>query len=263
LLNNLRGVYTVWYRDLLRFYHDKMRMLSSITLPLLFLFVFGSGLRSSIGGLGGDIDYAQFMFPGIIGMTVLMSSFMGGIGIVWDREFGFLKEVLVAPVSRASVALGKTMGTATVALLQGIIILLISPIVGISLDFLTILQMIPLMLLVAVSLGSLGVLIATRIKSMEAFQGVMQLLMFPMIFLSGVFFPLQGLPGWMSVLVKLNPATYGVYPLRLVMLGPEAQESFGIVLFGHQVTLWEDIFLLALFSVIMITLGMWSFGHQD
>jgi len=263
LLANLIGVYTVWYRDLLRFWYDKMRLVSSISLPLLFLFVFGSGLRSSMGDMGGNVDYAQFMFPGIIGMSVLMSSFMGGVSIVWDREFGFLKEVLVAPVSRASVAMGKTLGTATVAVLQGIILLMLAPLVGISLDVLTVLKLLPLMLLVAVSLGSMGVFMATRIKSMEAFQGVMQLLMFPMVFLSGVFFPLQGLPEWMGIIVKINPATYGVYPLRLVMLGPEARDAFGIVLWGHTVTIWEDIIILALFGALMLTLAMWSFGHQD
>ena len=124
-------------------------------------------------------------------------------------------------------------------------------------------ELLPLMLLVAVSLGSLGVFMATRIKSMEAFQGVMQLLMFPMVFLSGVFFPLQGLPEWMGIIVKINPATYGVYPLRLVMLGPEARDAFSIVLWGHTVTIWEDIIILALFGALMLTLAMWSFGHQD
>ncbi|MEE9583318.1 MAG: ABC transporter permease, partial [Dehalococcoidales bacterium] len=122
-MNHLRAVYTIWYRDILRFWHDKMRMVSSIVFPLLFLFIFGSGLSRSIGSISPGVDFIQFMFPGIIGMTVLMSSFMSGISVVWDREFGFLKEVLVAPISRASVAIGKTLGSATIALLQGVLIL--------------------------------------------------------------------------------------------------------------------------------------------
>ena len=263
MLNALRGVYTIWYRELLRFWRNKMRMLTSIAMPLLFLFVFGSGLRDSMGNLGGGVDFIQFMFPGIIGMSVLMSAFMGGISIVWDREFGFLKEVLVAPVNRGAVAFGKTLGTATVALLQGCILLFLTPVVGIKTDFVTIISMIPLMFLMAVSLGSLGVVIATRIKSMEAFQGVMQLLMFPMIFLSGAFFPLNNVPTWMGVLVKLNPATYGIFPLRWVLLGPEAQQAYGITLFGHSLTLWEDVALLTAFTALMIVLGMWSFSHQE
>ena len=262
-MKNLRGVYTIWYRDILRFWHDKMRMAGSITFPLLFLFVFGSGLSARMGSLGPGIDFVQFMFPGIIGMTVLMSSFMAGVSVVWDREFGFLKEVLVAPISRASVAIGKTLGAATVALFQGMIILLLAPLIGISFSAWTILALLPLMLLLAVSMGSLGILLATRIRSMEAFQAVMQMLMFPMVFLSGVFFPLEGLPSWMNVIVKLNPATYGIAPIRQVVLGTTPGSTFAISLFGHTLSLWENIALLAVFGAVMILLAMWSFSHQE
>ncbi len=262
-MNNLRGVYTIWYRDILRFWHDKMRMISSITFPLLFLFVFGSGLSARMGFLSPGVDFTQFMFPGIIGMTVLMSSFMAGISVVWDREFGFLKEVLVAPISRASVAVGKTLGAATVALFQGILILLFAPLIGVSLSVGTVLALLPLMLLLSISMGSLGILLATRIRSMEAFQAVMQMLMFPMVFLSGVFFPLQGLPVWMSILVKLNPATYGIAPIRQVMLGAPPDSPFAINLLGHTMSLWDNIAVLAVFGVIMILLAMWSFSSQE
>jgi len=262
-MNNLRGIYTIWYRDILRFWHDKMRMISSITFPLLFLFVFGSGLSARMGFLSPGVDFTQFMFPGIIGMTVLMSSFMAGISVVWDREFGFLKEVLVAPISRASVAVGKTLGAATVALLQGILILLFAPLIGISLSVGTVLALLPLMFLLSASMGSLGILLASRIRSMEAFQAVMQMLMFPMVFLSGVFFPLQGLPVWMSILVKLNPATYGIAPIRQVMLGASPDSPFTINLLGHTMSLWDNIIVLAVFGVIMILLAMWSFSSQE
>ena len=262
-MNSLRGVYTIWYRDILRFWHDKMRMISSITFPLLFLFVFGSGLSASMGLLGPGIDFTQFMFPGIIGMTVLMSSFMAGISVVWDREFGFLKEVLVAPINRASVAVGKTLGAATIALLQGTVILILAPVIGISLSGWTVLKLLPLMFLLAVSLGSLGVLLATRIKSMEAFQAVTQMLLFPMVFLSGVFFPLKGLPAWMNILVKINPATYGIDPIRQVILGAPPDSPFGITLFGHTMSLWQDVAILAVFGVAMLLLAMWSFSHQE
>ena len=262
-MKNLRGVYTIWYRDILRFWHDKMRMAGSITFPLLFLFVFGSGLSSRMGSLGPGVDYVQFIFPGIIGMTVLMSSFMAGISVVWDREFGFLKEVLVAPISRASVAIGKTLGAATVALLQGMIIILLAPLIGVSFSAWTILALLPLMFLLAVSMGSLGILLATRIRSMEAFQAVMQMLMFPIVFLSGVFFPLEGLPAWMNVVVKINPATYGIAPIRQVVLGTTAGSTFAINLFGHTLSLWENIALLAVFGTVMIFLAMWSFSHQE
>jgi ABC-2 type transport system permease protein len=262
-MNNLRGVYTIWYRDILRFWHDKMRMISSIALPLLFLIVFGSGLSSRMGLLGPGIDFAQFIFPGIIGMTVLMSSFMAGVSLVWDREFGFLKEVLVAPISRISVAVGKALGAATIAMLQGIIILLFAPLIGVSLSVWTVLALLPLMFLLAASMGSLGILLATRIRSMEAFQAVMQMLMFPMIFLSGVFFPMEGLPVWMSVLVKINPATYGIAPIRQVVLGTSPGSSFDINVLGHTMSLWDNIAVLTIFGAVMILLAVWSFGSQE
>ena len=238
-------------------------MIGSITFPLLFLFVFGSGLSARMGFLGPGIDFTQFMFPGIIGMTVLMSSFMSGVSVVWDREFGFLKEVLGAPISRASIVVGKTLGSATIALLQGGLILLFAPLIGVSLSAWTVLLLLPLMLLLSASMGSLGILLATRIRSMEAFQAVMQMLMFPMIFLSGVFFPTEGLPTWMSILVKINPATYGVAPIRQVMLGTSLDASFSLTLFGHTMSLWDNIIVLAVFGMIMILLAMWSFSNQE
>jgi len=264
-MKNILGIYTIWYRDLLRFWHDKMRMLGSIMMPLLFLFVFGSGLGSRMGmmGSGSGFDFIQFLYPGIIGMTVVMTSFMSGISLVWDREFGFLKEVLVAPISRISVAIGKTLGAATVALLQGAIILLLAPLIGVSLSVGTVLALLPLMFLLAVVMGSMGIFLATRIKSMEAFQAVMQMLMFPMIFLSGVFFPVDGLPSWMSVLVKLNPVTYGIAPIRQVVLGTALDSSFDISLFGHTMTIWDNIAVLAAFGITMLLLAMWAFGNQE
>jgi len=261
-MNQLRGIYTIWYRDILRFWHDRMRLLGSVTFPLLFLFVFGSGLSARMGMLGEGFDFTQFMYPGIIGMTVLMSSFMSGVSLVWDREFGFLKEVLVAPISRAAVATGKTLGSATIALIQGVLILAFAPLIGVSLSIGTVLALVPLMFLLAMSLGSFGVLLATRIRSMEAFQATMQMLMFPMVFLSGAFFPLQGLPQWMNVLVKVNPATYGIAPIRQVILGAAPDAIYSISLFGHALTLWNEIGILAAFGAAMILLAIWSFGNQ-
>ena len=262
-MNHLRGIYTIWYRDILRFWHDKMRMVGSIIFPLLFLFIFGSGLSGSMGSLAPGVDFTQFMFPGIIGMTVLMNSFMSGVSVVWDREFGFLKEVLVAPISRTSVAIGKTLGSTTIAMLQGAIILLFAALIGVSLSASTLLVLIPLMLLLAASMSSMGILLATRIKSMQAFQVVMQMLMFPMIFLSGVFFPVEGLPAWMNVLVKINPATYGIAPIRQVILGTTADSPLGITVLGHTMSLWDNVAVVAVFGIVMTLLAMWSFGHQE
>jgi ABC-2 type transport system permease protein len=238
-------------------------MFTSLVFPILLLFVFGTGLRGSIGIIGGGIDFIQFMFPGIIGMSVLVGSFMTGVSVVWDREFGFLKEVLVAPISRVSVALGKTFGSATVATIQGLVILVFAPVVGVSLSPVTILLLVPLMFLLAASMGSLGILLASRIRSMEAFQAIMQMLMFPMAFLSGVFFLLEGLPPWMNILVKINPATYGITPIRQVVLGSSPELPYNIILFGHVMSIWENVGVIAAFGVIMTILAMWSFGRQE
>ncbi|MEE9520146.1 MAG: ABC transporter permease [Dehalococcoidales bacterium] len=262
-MNNLRGVYTIWYRDLIRFWHDKIRMVGSLAMPFLFLFVFARGLSASMMPVGSGTDFTQFMFPGVIGMAVLIGSFMGGVSVVWDREFGFLKEVLVAPISRASVAVGKTLGAATIALLQGSLILSFAPLVGVSLSVQTVLMVLPLMFLLAASMGSFGVLMATRIRTIEAFYAVTQMLMFPMVFLSGAFFPLRGLPGWMNVLMKINPATYGITPIRQVILGASPESPFGITLFGHTMSLWNNVAVLAVFGVIATLLAIWSFTNQE
>lgn len=262
-MNSFLGVYTMWYRDILRFWHDKARMLSALLFPVFFLFMFGSGLQGSIGMMSGGINFTQFMYPGIIAMSVLMGSFMSGVSIVWDREFGFLKEVLVAPIGRISVALGRTLGSATVATIQGIMILVLAPFIDVSLTVWMVLALIPLTFLLAASMGSMGILLASRIKSTEAFQAIMQMLMMPMMFLSGVFFPMQNLPSWMSFLVKVNPASYGVASIRQVMLGTGANPMFDMTLFGHTMTIWENIAILAAFGFIMIMLAMWSFGRQE
>jgi len=240
-----------------------MRMVTTLAFPLLFLVVFGSGLSGTMGMLAPGVDFSKFIFPGIIGMTVLISSFMSGVSVVWDREFGFLKEVLVAPISRVAVVAGKTLGGATIALIQGIIILLFAPIFGLTLSPEILLKLLPVMFLVACALSAMGILLASRIKSMEAHQAVMQLLMFPMIFLSGVFFPVNNVPAWMNVLVKINPATYGIDPIRQLILGTEPASALGITIFGHTMSIGEDLMIVAAFGVVMVVLAMWSFSTQE
>jgi len=262
-VNNLRGIYTIWYRDLLRFRRDRMRLAMSLAFPLLFLVVFGSGLGGSMGMLAPGVNFSKFMFPGIIGMTVLLTSFMSGVSVVWDREFGFLKEVLVAPISRVAVAAGKTLGGATIALIQGTLILIFAPIFGIMFSWEVLSRLLPVMFLVACALSAMGIFLASRIKSMEAHQAVMQLLMFPMVFLSGVFFPVNNLPAWMNVLVKINPATYGIDPIRRLVLGAETTSELGVTVFGHTMSIGEDLMIVAAFGVVMVVLAMWSFGSQE
>jgi len=262
-MKNLRGIYIIWYRDMVRFRRDKLRMVGAITLPLLFLIVFGSGLGGTMGMLAPGVNFVRFIFPGIVGMTVLMTSFTAGVSVVWDREFGFLREVLVAPISRVAVVAGKTLGGATIALIQGIVVLLFAPVFGVSFAPLVLLKLLPVMFLVACVLSAMGILLASRIKSMEAHQVVMQLLMFPMIFLSGVFFPVNNLPSWMGVLVKINPVTYAIDPFRQLVLGEQTSELFRVTVFGHTMSIADDLMVVAAFGVIMVVLAMWSFNTQE
>ncbi|MDO8490704.1 MAG: ABC transporter permease [Dehalococcoidia bacterium] len=264
------AIYTIWYRDMLRFWRNKTRMLGSIMFPLVFLAVFGSGLSRSMGMLAPGVDFAKFMFPGIIGMTVVMSGFMSGISMVWDREFGFLKEVLVAPISRVAVAGGKTLAGATIATVQSIIIMALAPLVGVTLTPLVVIELLGLTFLVALMVSSMGILISSRIKSMEAFQVVMQMVTFPMMFLSGVFFPVNNVPDWLAVLVRLNPASYAIDPIRQTVLqtvqlppGVPGLSSLGLTVFGHTMTVWEDVGVVAVLAAVLIAAAMWSFSIQD
>jgi len=253
--------YTLWLREVKRFFRLKSRFIGTMGMPLFFLVFLGMAPIRLPNNPEGS--YISFLAPGIIGMILLFASMGAGMSVLWDKEFGFLKEVLVAPISRVSVVLGKALGAATVALLQGLVILLLAPLIDIPISLKTLLTLLPLMFLLAVAMGSLGILLATRIRSMEAFQAVTQMLMFPMVFLSGVFFPLEGIPSWMGVLVRLNPVTYGIAPIRQVLLGVAPEEAFIINIFGHAMTTGDNIAVLAVFAVVMILLAMWSFGHQQ
>lgn len=278
-MGNLRAIAIIWYRDVLRFWRDKTRIVGSFGLPILFLFIFGNGLQASMGGLlqgvpeTAQIDFLMFIFPGIVGMNVLMAGMFSGISIVWDREFGFLKEILVAPVSRTSIALGKALGGATNSMVQGLLMLIFAPLVGIALSIELLLKLIPLLFLVAFSMTSLGVAIAARMKSMEGFQVIMQFVTMPLIFISGALFPLRGLPSWMDFLVRINPITYAIDPLRRVVfeaqnLPPEVlallpQFGLQVTLFGQPVSMAQEIAIVAAFGGVMISLAVAMFNIQE
>jgi len=262
LRRNLLGIYTIWYRDVLRFARDRTRIVASLGQPLLFLFVFGGGLSPAMSGLGGgQVDFTAFLFPGIIAMAVLFTAIFSAVSIVWDREVGFLKEVLVAPVSRTAVALGKVAGGSTVAMLQGVIILVLAPLVGVSLSLGQIVVLIALILLTAATMTSLGVMIAARMRSMEGFQMMMNFVLMPMFFLSGALFPLRGVPLWMEWLANINPMTYGVDPIRQVALQGTVPDFAMDMVRLHPIAL--DVVILAAFWLAMLVPAVWMFGRQD
>ncbi len=265
-----RGIWVISYRELLRFSRQRSRVLGSFGMPLLLLVVFGAGFNRTIGNLTPGVDFLQFVYPGIITMTVLMSSLFAGLSIVWDREFGFLREVLVAPLSRTGVILGKAVGGGGVALAQGIVLLLLAPVVGIALGPMVILQVIPLLVLVSLTLSGLGILVATMMRSQQGFQVVMQLMIFPLMFLSGIFFPVNNVPAWLQVVSKVNPLTYGVDAIRQVMLGASAAASplvdgapLGVTVFGHTMSVLEDAVVLGVLAVALMTAAVWSFNRQE
>ena len=272
----LRAVYIIWYRDVLRYYRDRGRLLASLAQPVLFLLVFGTGLSSSLRGAstgfgstaGGGLQYQQFIYPGIIGMAVLFTAIFGAMSIVWDREFGFLKEVLVAPINRAAVAIGKTLGGATQAMLQGLLLLVLAPLVGVTLTWQGVLELIPLIFVYAFALSALGVAVGARMRSMQGFQVVMNFLMMPIFFLAGALFPLRGLPAWMTVLTRLDPASYGIDPLRRTVLGAagvpsRVLDTLGLTLFGQTLAIWVEEALLIGFGLVMLSFAIRSFQHRD
>lgn len=258
-----RGTWVVAYRELLRFVNERSRLFSSIFQPLLFLVIFGAGFGNVIGALAPGVDFVKFMYPGIIAMGVLTSSLFAGVSVVWDREFGFLREVLVAPLARTGIVLGKAIGAAVVALLQVVLLLVISPVIGVSIGFDTVLGLIPIVIILSISLSGLGILIASFMRSQQGFQLLIQVLIFPLIFLAGVFFPVSQAPDWLQVLSKVNPMTYGVDAIRQVMLGSAATSGLGVEVFGQVMTVGQEVVIVALLGAVLLSFAVWAFRRQE
>jgi ABC-2 type transport system permease protein len=272
-----QAVYIIWYRDIIRFWRDRVRLVMSLAQPILYLAIFGVGLSSTLGksgslggaGLPASFSYIQFMYPGVLGMAVLFTAIFSAMSVVWDREFGFLREILVAPISRSAVALGKALGGATQAAFQGVVMLVFAPFVGVHLTVVSVVEVIPLLFLLAFALTSFGVAISARLKTMQGFQVVMNFLMMPMFFLSGALFPLRGLPGWMTVLTRFDPVAYGIAPVRSAILGgaglPQAavDRLTSVTIGSYIVPIGVDVAVLAAFSAAMLAIAMRSFRHRD
>jgi len=258
-----RGTWVVAYRELLRFVNERSRLFSSFFQPIVFLVIFGAGFGNVIGALAPGVDFVKFMYPGIIAMGVLTSSLFAGVSVVWDREFGFLREVLVAPLARTGIVLGKAIGAAVVALLQVVLLLLISPIIGVAIEPATIAQLIPVVVILSISLSGLGILIASFMRSQQGFQLLIQVLIFPLIFLAGVFFPVSQAPDWLQVLSKVNPMTYGVDAIRQIMLGSAATSGLGVEVFGQVMTVGQEVVIVALLGAVLLSAAVWGFRRQE
>lgn len=256
-----RGTWVVAYRELLRFVSERSRIISSLAFPLLFLIIFGGGFGNVIGDLAPGVNFMQFMYPGIVAMTVLTSSLFAGVSVVWDREFGFLREILVAPIGRTGIVLGKAIGATVTGLLQVLIMLILAPVLGVSLSIPIVLQLIPIVIMLSLALSGLGILLATFMTSQQGFQLLIQLLIFPLIFLAGVFFPVNNVPVWLEVISKLNPLTYGVDAIRQIFLG--SNSALGVTVLGHTMTLLEEFLVVGVLGTVLLGSAVLAFNRQE
>ncbi len=255
-MSGLRGLYTLWLRELKRFYRDRTRLLTSFIQPVLWLVIFAAAFATRFT-LPAGLTYQQVILPGIIGQTLLFTAMFMGITVIWDKEFGFMKEILVSPVSRLTIFLGKMLGDSTDALFQGILVFAIGIAIGIPINPATFLLALPVMVLVAFGLVSIGLVIASFMGNLEGFGAIQTFVNLPLFFLSGALFPLKGgsLPSWMTGIAAFNPLTYGVDALRHVTLGlawtPLQIQPLVI-----------DIGVIALFDAVMIAIGTWAFTRM-
>jgi ABC-2 type transport system permease protein len=269
LAHHARATWVVTRRELLRFKQDRARMFAMLIQPLLFIFVMGTGL-GSIVDTGGATSFRTFLFPGVLATSVLFTAAFAGISLVWDREFGFLREMMVAPISRASIIWGKCLGGAIVATGQSLVLLALVGTVGIPYAPLLLVELIGCLFLGSLFLTALGVLLSTRITTIQGAMPMLQLLITPMMFLSGSLFPLGGLPGWLSVITRLNPLTYVVQPMRHLVLQhldlTAAEQSRllpAITWFGWEVPVGVQLLTVAVITVGLIGLGARMFRTTE
>ncbi len=236
-----------------RFIRAKSRIVGALAMPLFFLAFLGLGFRRmTIPGLTGEVDYINFLVPGILGMSILFSSTFAGLSVLWDREFGFLKEIMVAPVSRVSIVLGRIAGGATTTLIQAVFILGISFLMGFKItSVVSVFLALVFMVLIAVTFISLGLIFASKMRDIQGFSIVMNFVIFPLFFLSGALYPIENLPAFLRYLSRIDPLTYGVDGLRAALIGVS---SLSIV---------SNFIVMSIFSAIMIVLGAYFFEKSE
>ncbi len=265
-----RAAFVVWQREMIRFAKDRARIVSSLVQPVLFLFVLGVGLSSIVSAGNGSVDFQTFLFPGVLATSVLFTASFSGISMVWDREFGFLREMLVAPVSTTAILTGKCVGGATVATLQSLVLLALAGLVGVPYSPVMMVSLAGLLFLMAFMITALGMLLAARIKQVQSAMPMIQLIITPLMFLSGALFPLSGLPTWLAVLTHLNPMTYAVEPMRSVVfdhlqVDPATRATFdpGIVWSHWQVPIGVQVILVVAVSVGFLAAAVARFARTE
>ncbi len=265
-----RAVKTVWRRDMIRFLGNRGQTMTWLVQPLLFLFVLGSGLESLSAASTGGVDLRTFIFPGVICVAVLFTAMISAASLVWDRELGFLREMLVAPVSRTSIILGKCLGAASIAASQGVIVLALAGLVDVPYDPGLLLGAVGLLVLLSFSVTAFGMLVAVSINQAQTFTWVMQLVVFPTVFLSGALYPVAGLPAWLEVLNRINPLTYAVDPMRhLVFSHLDVSETArrtldpGVTWFGWQVPPLVEVGLVLVLGLAFLGVAIRRFSRAE
>lgn len=253
-LNELQAIYVMWLRQMKRFFRARSRVFASFVQPLFFLVILGSGFNAATFAGIGQGEYIHFLAPGIITMAIMFSSMFTGVSVLWDRQFGFLQEVLVAPISRLSIIIGRTLGGATTALLQGLIILVISLLIGTKVSsFLGLFLTLLIMVLVSFTSVGFGLIIASKMEDFQGFQVLMNLLVMPLFFLSSAFFPITDrLPDWLGVIVYVNPMFYMVDGIRGSLTGMHN-------VFPPLV----DLAIIMFICVVMMSLGSYFFSRSE
>jgi ABC-2 type transport system permease protein len=271
LRHDLRAVSIVWRRELIRFRSDRLRAITALVQPILFLFVLGTGLsRLASHGLPSGVDFRTFIYPGVLAMSVLFTAIFSAASIVWDREFGFLAEMMVAPVRRWTIVVGKCLGGATVATFQGIIFLALAGVAHVPYSPTLLLTLIGELLLLSFTLTAFGVMMAARIKQIQAFMALTQMVVLPLFFLSGALYPLNGLPAWLTVLTRIDPLTYIVAPMRHAVfshlpLNPLATAvlSPGITWDGWLVPVGLSLAMVAAMGAAMLAIAIAEFRKTE
>jgi len=270
LRGDLRAVKIVWQREMIRFSRDRMRIITALLQPLLFLFVLGTGLsRLASAGTHG-VDLRTFVYPGVLAMSVMFTAIFSAASIVWDREFGFLREMLVAPVRRGSIVIGKCFGGATVAGLQGLIVIAMAGLVHVPYAPVMLLEVLALQVMLAFAITAFGVMAAARINQMQSFMALTQMLVMPMFFISGALFPVSQLPAWLAVLNRVDPLTYAVDPMRRVVFGEldisaAARRALdpGVTWFGWRVPGLLEAAVVALLGAAMLAVAIFEFSRAE
>ena len=258
--SELRAIKIVWRRELIRFSNDRMRIVTSLVQPFLFLFVLGAGLETLASAGTYGVSLKTFLYPGILCMAVMFTAMFSAASIVWDREFGFLREMMVAPVRRSSIVIGKCLGGATVASLQGVIVLSIAWTVQVPYSLGLILGVLGLQLLLAFTITGFGLAVAIPMKQMQSFMAVTQMILMPMFFISGAMFPVSNLPPWLNVLNRIDPMTYAVDPMRQLVFSKLDISAAAHQALSTGVTWWGWPVPPALQAAIVLLIGLLLLG---